>query len=47
MKKLKLKIYGVNYNTKDGSIRDFIHVFDIKDTLFGFRKLINLIFQKY
>ena len=31
-KKPKLKIYGVNYNTKDGScIRDFIHVSDIAE----------------
>ncbi len=31
-KKPKLKIYGINYKTKDGScIRDFIHVSDIAD----------------
>ena len=31
-KKPKLKIYGANYDTKDGScIRDFIHVSDIAD----------------
>ena len=31
-KKPKLKIYGINYRTKDGScIRDFIHVSDIAD----------------
>ena len=31
-KKPKLKIYGTDYNTKDGScIRDFIHVSDIAE----------------
>ena len=31
-KKPKLKIYGTDYNTKDGScIRDFIHVYDIAE----------------
>ena len=31
-KKPKLKIYGIDYNTKDGScIRDFIHVSDIAE----------------
>jgi UDP-glucose 4-epimerase len=31
-KKPKLKIYGTNYDTKDGScIRDFIHVYDIAE----------------
>ena len=31
-KKPKLKIYGTDYNTKDGTcIRDFIHVSDIAE----------------
>ena len=36
------KIYGTNYNTKDGScIRDFIHVYDIADLHFKILEKIN------
>ncbi len=39
-----LKIYGKNYNTKDGScIRDFIHVSDIADIHFKVLERINKI----
>ena len=41
-KKPKLKIYGTNYKTKDGScIRDFIHVSDIADIHFLILEKIN------
>ena len=41
-KKPKLKIYGTNYNTKDGScIRDFIHVSDIAEIHFLVLEKIN------
>ena len=41
-KKPVFKIYGTNYNTKDGScIRDFIHVSDIADIHFKILEKIN------
>jgi len=41
-KKPRLKIYGVNYNTKDGScIRDFIHVSDIAEIHYLVLEKIN------
>ena len=41
-KKPKLKIYGTNYKTKDGScIRDFIHVSDIAEVHFLMLEKIN------
>jgi len=41
-KKPKLKIYGINYKTKDGScIRDFIHVSDIAEIHYLVLKRIN------
>ena len=41
-KKPKLKIYGTNYNTKDGScIRDFIHVSDIAEIHYLVLEKIN------
>jgi len=41
-KKPKLKIYGTNYKTKDGScIRDFIHVSDIAEIHFQVLEKIN------
>ena len=41
-KKPKLKIYGTNYKTKDGScIRDFIHVSDIAEVHFLILEKIN------
>ena len=41
-KKPKLKIYGTNYKTKDGScIRDFIHVYDIAEIHYLVLEKIN------
>ena len=41
-RKPKLKIYGTDYKTKDGScIRDFIHVYDIAEIHFLILKKIN------
>ena len=41
-KKPKLKIYGTNYKTKDGScIRDFIHVSDIAEIHYLVLEKIN------
>ena len=41
-KKPRLKIYGANYNTKDGScIRDFIHVSDIAEIHYLVLEKIN------
>tara|TARA_B100001564_G_C20623183_1_gene663378 strand:- start:579 stop:1562 length:984 start_codon:yes stop_codon:yes gene_type:complete len=41
-KKPKLKIYGTNYKTKDGTcVRDFIHVSDIAEIHFLILKKIN------
>ena len=41
-KKPKLKIYGIDYNTKDGScVRDFIHVSDIAEIHYLILKKID------
>ena len=41
-KKPVFKIYGTNYNTKDGTcVRDYIHVSDIAEIHFKVLKKIN------